>query len=82
MLEQIEAAGATGERVYLAVSDVIGDLVPKLKGALEKRGLVLTVITFPESKLKSAITKLRAGLALTAGVALVTADQIVGVYDE
>jgi hypothetical protein len=82
MIEQLEAAGATGERVYLAVSDAISDLVPKLKDALEKHGLVLSVITFPESKLRSAFTKLKAGLGLTAGVALVAADQIAEVYDE
>jgi hypothetical protein len=82
MIEQLEAAGATGERVYLAVSDVISDLAPGLRGILKSRGLDLTVITFPESKLKNAMTRLKVGLGLTAGVALVTADQIMETYDE
>jgi hypothetical protein len=82
MVEQLRAAKATGEPVYLAVPDSIGDTFSKLKQLLDDNELTgITVITFPESKLRSIFSKLRAGLGLAAGVALVTADQIMEAYD-
>ena len=54
-----------------------------LRRCFEENGLeAVTVFTFPESKLKEAAAKLRTGLALAGGVALVTADQIAEVDDE
>jgi hypothetical protein len=83
MLEQLEAAKATDEPVYLAVSDAIGDELKRLKKLLKDRDLEdVVVFTFPESKLKEAAAKLRTGLALAGGVALVTADQIAEADDE
>ena len=82
MIEQLRAATATG-KVYVAVSDAIGDLLVEVERSLEKLHLDdVTVLTFPESKLKNTFAKLRAGLALAGGVAFVTADQIAEVYDE
>ena len=82
MIEQLEAARATGGPVYLAVSDAIGDLLPELEEALKNCRLDVTVLTFSESKLRGTVTRLRAGLALSGGVALVTADQLAEVDDE
>jgi hypothetical protein len=83
MIEQLQAAKATGEPVYLAVSDAIGDDIRRLQHLLRTKGLdAVTAFTFPESKLKEAAARLRTGLALAGGVALVTADQIAGINDE
>jgi hypothetical protein len=83
MLEQLQAAKATGEPVYLAVPDVIGDEIGRLRRLLRNKQLDdVTVFTFAESKLKEAASKLRTGLALAGGVALVTADQIAEVDDD
>jgi len=82
MIKQLEAAQAAGP-VYLAVPDAIGDLLPRLNQHLKGLNLdKVTVFTFPENKLKGIISQLRTGLALAAGVGLVTADQIAEVYDE
>jgi hypothetical protein len=82
-IEQLQAAKATGEPVYLAVPDAIGDDIKRLQHLLRIKGLdAVTVLTFPESKLKEATAKLRSGLALSGAVALVTADQIAEIDDE
>jgi hypothetical protein len=84
MLEQLRAAIAPGERVYLAVPDSIGDdLLTALRRSLKKHGLgKVGVLTFSERKLKDNFTKLRAGLALASGVTLAMADQITEVDDD
>jgi len=83
MIAQLEAALATGQPVYLAVPDAIGDLLSALEQTLGNLGLrKVHVLTFPESKLKGMTAQLRLGLALAAGVGLVTVDQIAETYDE
>jgi hypothetical protein len=83
MIEQLRAARAPGERVYLAVPDAIGELIGVLKASLRKHGLdKVDVVTFSESKLKSNFTRLKAGLALAPGVTLVMADQFAEVDDD
>jgi hypothetical protein len=84
MIEQLRAAMAPGERVYLAVPDAIGDdLLAALRRSLGRRGLrKVEVLTFSESKLKSNFTRLKAGLALASGVTLAMADQVVEVNDD
>jgi hypothetical protein len=83
MVEQLRAAMTPGERVYLAVPDSIGDvLLVALRRSLENHRLVVDVLTFSERKLKSNFTRLRAGLALTAGVTLVMADQVAEDHDD
>lgn len=82
MIEQLRAAKDTGEPVYLAVPDSIGDSFSRLKRLLDNNELTeITVITFSESKLRSTFSKLRAGLGLAAGVVLVTTDQMMEAYD-
>jgi len=77
MVEQLKAAKSTGQRVYLAVSDAIGDLQSQLGVLLSRQGLSdVTVLTFSEAKLGGVSRTLRKGLGLAGGVALVTADQI------
>jgi hypothetical protein len=84
MIEQLRAARAPGERVYLAVPDAIGDdLLAALRGSLKQHGLQkVEVLTFPESTLKNNFTRLKAGLALASGVTLVVADQVMEVHDD
>jgi hypothetical protein len=83
MIDQLQAAGAPGEHVYLAVPDAIGDLVGALERAWPKFRLRdVTVLTFPESKLKNNFTRLKAGLALASGVSLAMADQLAEVHDD
>ncbi len=83
MTEQLKAAKASGEPVYLAVSDAIGDGIEMLRELLARDGLAdTTVFTFPESKLKETAATLRTGLGLAAGVALVTADDLAEVEDD
>jgi len=82
-IEQLKAAKSTGHRVYLAVSDVIGESMDLLKDQLERRQLAnIVVVTFPETKLKAVSSTLRKGLGLVSGVALVTADQIDQIAEE
>jgi hypothetical protein len=77
MIEQLKAARSTGQQVYLAVSDTIGVSYEQLLVLLKRQGLShVTVITFPEAKLKEVSRVLRKGVGLAAGVALVTVDQI------
>jgi hypothetical protein len=77
MVEQLRAAKSTGQRVYLAVSDAIGELKPQLEALLSRQGLSdVTVLTFPEGRLGEVSHTLRKGLGMAGGAALVTADQI------
>ncbi len=77
MLDQLKAAKSTGQPVYLAVSDAIGNK-GKLMRQLNKYGLGnVQVVTFPEAKLKEVTKGLRRGLALASATAVVSADQLV-----
>ncbi len=77
MVDQLRAAKGTGEPVYLAVSDAIGADKVRLLDQLADQGLAdVEVITFPETKLKDAATKLREGMGIAAGVATAAADEI------
>jgi hypothetical protein len=84
MVEQLQAAKQTGDAVYLAVSDAIGDNKTRLEELLRRHDLgKVVVITFPESKLKAASAKLHKGLVMgAAGLPLVTADDIAEYGDE
>jgi Domain of unknown function (DUF4157) len=84
MIEQLQAAKQTGEAVYLAVSDAIGAERIRLEKLLDQHDLdEIVVITFPESKLRDASARLRKGLGMgAAGLALVTADDLVEHTDE
>jgi hypothetical protein len=84
MMEQLRAAMAPGERVYLAVPDSIGDdLLVALRRSLGEHRLgKVEVVTFSESKLKNNFTKLKAGLAIASGVTLAIADQAMEVDDD
>lgn len=77
MVEQLRAAQSTEQRVYLAVSDAIGELKPQLEIILSRRGLSdVTVLTFPEGRLGEVSRTLRKGLGMAGGAALVATDQI------
>ena len=76
-IEQLEAARSTGQPVYLAVSDAIGARLTQLNELLRRNRLAaVKAVTFPEAKLVGIRGGLRKGLALTAGVATVSADQL------
>jgi hypothetical protein len=65
MVEQLQAAKRTGEAVDLAVSDAIGAEGIRLEQLLSHHGLSeVTVITFPEGKLRNASARLRKGLGM------------------
>ena len=77
MIEQLKAPRSTGQRVYLGVSDAIGSSKRVLVDELANYGLDnITIILFPETKLKDVSNTLRKGLGLASGMALITADQI------
>lgn len=79
MIEQLKAAQSTGQPVYVAVSDAIGARLAQLKELLRRNHLTdVNAVTFPEAKLVEIRGSLRKGLALTAGVAVVSADQLLG----
>jgi hypothetical protein len=83
MLEQLRAAKATSEEIYLAVPDSIGPSLKVLRQFLANQKLrEIIVIPFSENKLKNTISKLRIEIGLAAGVALVSADQLIEVDDE
>ncbi len=83
MIEQLQAARATGRAVYLAVPDAIGEDVGRLRHLLDQHHLKGVKITpFPETKLQRVAAKLRAGLALASGVALAITDQAAKDYVE
>ena len=82
MVAQLRAAMSTGQPVYLAVSEeAIGESIGLLEDLLKRRNLKVAVVAFPEDKLKGVLGPLRKGLALSAGGATVTADQITSVED-
>lgn len=77
LIDQLNASKSTGQPVYLAVSDAIGTNMSRLLELLEARGLDdVKVLTFPEAKLREVSGRLRVGLALSGGAALVTANQV------
>jgi hypothetical protein len=77
MIEQLKAAQSTGQPVCLAVSDAIGTRLPQLEQLLQRYRLArVKTVTFPEAKLVEISGGLRKGLALTAGAAMVSADQL------
>ena len=83
MIEQLQAARATKDAVYLAVPDTIGEDLRRLRSLLDDQGLeAVTIIQFPEAKLQRVAAKLRASLMLASGVALAITDQIAEVHDE
>ena len=83
LVEQLQAAKSTGQAVYLAVSDAIGEKMTRLRQLLDRHGLNdVKIITLPEAKLKGVIGTLRKGLGMVAGAALVTADQIAKEEDD
>ncbi len=76
MIGQLKAAQSTGQPVYLAVPDAIGARLTQLNDLLRRNQLVVKTVTFPEAKLVEIRGALQKGLALTAGVATVSADQL------
>jgi hypothetical protein len=77
MVEQLKAAKSTGQRVYLGVSDAIGEHIELLRVELRQRALdAVVIVEFPETKLEGVASTLRKGLGFTAGVATVMADQV------
>jgi hypothetical protein len=76
LVDQLRAAKSTGQPVYLAISDAIGDDIVALRAFLRAKDLGdVKVLTFAESKLKEVSRTLRKGLGLTAGASTVAADQ-------
>ena len=77
MLEQLKAAQATGQPVYLAVPDAIGTRLKRLDEVLQRANIGrVKIVTFPEAKLVKIRGDLLKGLGLTTGVATVAADQL------
>jgi hypothetical protein len=77
LVKQLKAATSTGQPTYLAISDAIGDSRRTLDGALRDQQLGhVTIVTFPENKLKEISVTLRKGLALSGVTAMVTVSQL------
>jgi hypothetical protein len=66
MVGQLRAAHSMSERVYLAVSDVIGEKSKfRLEQLLQREGLAdVTILTFSEDKLTDMSRRLRKGLGI------------------
>jgi hypothetical protein len=83
MIEQLQAARATKQSVYLAVPDTIGEDLGRLRRLLDRHQLeAVKIIQFPEAKLQGVAAKLRASLVLASGVALAITDQVAEAHDE